>query len=198
MVEKTEKRLIQTPVGRVSFPSVYQKNAFGNGEAKFRLTLLIPKALKGPEKKLYDALVDAANKVSMEAFKCKVGELVKGRGVRVKSPFLDAGEKEGVWGGYDDSLVYIRFSNKVKPRVVDARVQDISEESQLFYAGCYAKAMCNPYAYDKDGGLGISFSLGNIQKVAEGEPFGAAQTNPEDEFEVIEEVPDASLEDLVA
>ena len=73
-----------------------------------------------------------------------------------------------------------------KPGLVDADVQPIIDPTE-FYAGCYAIASFNFYAWAHDeGGTGISAGLMNIQKVKDGEPFGAGNSKPEDDFAAIE------------
>ena len=51
-----------------------------------------------------------------------------------------------------------------------------------FYAGCYARAAITAFGYDRKGNKGVSFSLMHIQKVKDGEPFGADRGKPDDFF----------------
>jgi Protein of unknown function (DUF2815) len=49
-----------------------------------------------------------------------------------------------------------------------------------FYAGCYAMASVNPYAWRSGGNKGISFGLNNLCKVGDGTPLGGRKSAAED------------------
>ncbi len=72
----------------------------------------------------------------------------------------------------------------MKPGLVDASLQAIIEPSE-FYAGCYARATINAYAYDRNGNRGVAFGLRNIQKIKDGDSFGGG-SKAENDFDSIE------------
>jgi len=180
-----------SPIGRVSFDAVYQPDAMEEGqEKKYGITLLIPKQLDDPaQKALLKQMWTKANSLAVEKFGVGLGEKDK-TGKVIKSPFRDGSEKDHL-DGYDDTIRFVRFSGRIKPNVVDQRKQPIPENSG-FYAGCYAHVTYTVYAYQKVN-KGIGFGLCNVQKVADGEPFGAAMTDPDDDFD---EVPTSGMEDV--
>ena len=97
---------------------------------------------------------------------------------KLRSPFLNQGDYE--YEGYEDGAVLIRASSKLKPGVVDATVQPVIDESEI-YPGCYARATIRAYAYDVSGNRGVAFGLQNLQKLRDGDPLGG-RTRPEDDF----------------
>ena len=76
-------------------------------------------------------------------------------------PFRNAAEKDNT--GYEEGVMYINPWTKNKPGVVDARLQDVLEPSQV-YAGQVVRAHVAPFAYElREQGDGVS--LNNIQIV---------------------------------
>lgn len=172
-----------SPIGRVSFDAVYHPDAMEEGqEKKYGLTLLIPKKPTDPKQiALLKQLHEKVNALSIEKFGVPLGQKDKS-GKAVKSPFRCGSEKDHL-DGYDDSIIFVRFSGRIKPNVVDQRKQPIAENTS-FYAGCYAHVTYTVYAYTKVN-KGIGFGLCNVQKVADGEPFGAAIGDPDDQFDEV-------------
>ena len=82
--------------------------------------------------------------------------------------------------------MYVSVSNSRRPGVVDRNVQPILDSTEV-YSGCYARVSleCFPYKHQQ-GGDGISFSLGNVQKLADGERFDGS-TSAEQDFDAVEE-----------
>jgi len=76
-------------------------------------------------------------------------------------------------------------TTKQKPQIVqpDARTY-IQDDEAAFYAGCWAKAILNPFAYEGDG-KGVTFGLGNLQKVRDDDPF-SGRPPAADQFEPVE------------
>jgi hypothetical protein len=44
------------------------------------------------------------------------------------------------------------------------------------YSGCYARVSLRFYAYNSNGSKGVAAGLGNIQKLADGEPLGGKRS----------------------
>jgi hypothetical protein len=169
---------ILTSKFRLSFPHLFTAVApKGGGEAKFSLSMLFPKrdTLTGAALADYDRFIAAAREAAKAAAIEKFGaQLPK----NLKSPFLDAGNHE--YEGYEAGMVLLRASSKQKPGVVDAKLQAIIDESDV-YPGCYARATIRAFAYDANGNRGVSFGLQNVQKMADGDPLGG-RTRAEDDF----------------
>lgn len=181
MSNKPEFIKLMSPKFRVSFPQVFKATAMEEGHAKkFSVVMLFDKeAQKSPE---FKAMKAAALKKMEEKF----GTDKKKWPANYRNPFRNGGEKSGKYDGYDDDTVFVTASSleKNRPGLVDQRRQDIISEED-FYAGCYARATVNPYAYSKAGNNGVAFGLLNVQKLADGEAF-SAKTKAQDDFDEVE------------
>ena len=171
MAQKNER--IVTPKFRVSFPQLFEAKAFDEGDAKFTLTMLFDK--KTDLTPLKNAVKKAAND--------KWGDTLP---PNLKLPFKDGNEKE--LDGYKDKIV-VDASSKFRPQVVDQKVNIITRAEDI-YAGCYARAAINAYAweYSKGGKVlkrGVSFNLDMVQKLEEGEPF-VKRANAEEVFDAVD------------
>lgn len=171
---------IYTPKFRVSFPSVFEARAIGEGDKKkFSLTMLfnIPEIKKDPEQvKLWDGLVRAVKDAAREEWGDKVPP-------SLKSPFRDGKEKQE-YEGYGEGIIFVVASSLTRPGIVDRNVQRIIDPAD-FYAGCYARAVVNTYTWKYMGKFGVSIGLQNIQKLEDGDPFGGRGV-PEKDFDSVE------------
>ena len=68
--------------------------------------------------------------------------------------------------------------------VVDRNVDPIIHTSE-FYGGCYAICKVNAYAWEYKNKKGVSFGLGNIQKIKDGERLGGGPSDPTKDFKPI-------------
>jgi hypothetical protein len=75
---------------------------------------------------------------------------------------------------------FLNCSSKNAPGIVDANVEPIIDKAEV-YSGCYARVSLNFYPFNEEGNRGIAVGLGNIQKLADGEPL-AGSSKPEDDF----------------
>jgi len=160
--KKVDKQRVVTPEFRVSFPKVFKPDAFEDQAPKYSCVMLFKKStdLSSLKKAVHAAKVD------------KWGADESKWPKSIRSPFKDGDEKEDL-DGYKGHIT-VNASNKHRPEVVDQAVQPITEESQAFYAGCYARAAIRAFAYGGPGTkftAGVSFSLESIQKLREGESF---------------------------
>lgn len=173
-----KKRLI-TPRFRVSFPQVFEKASYNNGTPRFSVTgLFFPKQFTDDEKEKWKAMLSALDQVSIEAYKKPWKELNRSA---FKIPFHKGDEKE--YQGYGDpNMIFFTMANsKRRPQIVNIDKSFITpENSEEFYAGCWARASVNPYPFDNIG-KGLAFGLGNIQKLADDESFEGF-TSAEDDF----------------
>ena len=137
----------------------------------------------GQQWKLFLEMVDTANKLSQERFKVKVGEQYDpdAHDKIVVSPFRKGSSKRKY---YEVDEIFVKFNSLTKPGVVDQARQPITQDSGRFVPGNLAHVSYNCFAYDTAGNKGVSFGLGNVQKVADGSPMFTA-TKPEDDFEVV-------------
>ncbi|MGN7613065.1 DUF2815 family protein [Magnetococcales bacterium HHB-1] len=169
---------LMTPEFRVSFPNLFKaRKANENAEPKFSVAMLFK---KGENLK---ALRRMANEAAKEKWGNKVPK-------NIRMPFLDQGDHD--YEGYEPGAVLIRASSKFQPGVVDAKVQQIIDESEI-YPGCYARATVRAYAYDVAGNRGVAFGLQNLQKLRDGESLGG-RTRAEDDFSPVEDDDDLNDE----
>lgn len=181
MATKEKVKFAVSPIGRVSFPSVFEPTSMDEKQdKKYSLTLLFP---KGTDLK---ALKDAANKCAKEKWP-------KGLPASFRSPFRDGGEKENL-DGYEEGVTFVKFSGKYKPEVADQKKRPIGPDD--FYAGCWARCTWTVYAYDQSGNKGVAFGLVNIQKAKDDEPFGLGSSSAEEDFDELEV--DDELADLLS
>jgi hypothetical protein len=72
------------------------------------------------------------------------------------------------------------IASKLRPGIVDLNRNEIIDQDGI-KSGDYARVSMNAYAYDVNGNRGVSFGLGNVQLVAEGEAL-SSRTRAEDDF----------------
>jgi len=144
-----------TPEAILSYPNLFvARPGQDGGEPKFSCTLVFDE--KAQKTKEFAALKAALKPAAEEKWGTKIPP-------NLKNPFL-----EGVKYGLPEGTVFIRVSSKSPPGVVDKNVQKIIDPSEI-YPGAKVIASLNIYAWEhKTGGKGISFGLGNVQKVGDG------------------------------
>lgn len=174
-------KVVKTPVFRVNWPNVIK-----------------PKFNKLSKKDEYslEAIFDLGADLSAlkEACQAAIEEKWPNPTTRpkaIKLPFREQTDKavlvdgkEVLPAGYTKGGIYIRLKSDQRPGLVDQKVKPIVDTSE-FYSGCYAWCKLNAFAYDQAGNRGVSFGLGNIQKVKEGEPLSGRPT-PEQDFAPIQ------------
>jgi hypothetical protein len=165
------KKRVITPVFRVSYPSVFKASKFGDQDEKFSVTMLFPK--DADLKQMKAAYLFAAE----EKFGKDKDQWPEG----FRSPFRD-GDKKKDKEGYQ-GCIFVKASSKQPPGLVDQSREPILSEKD-FYAGCYARAEVIAFAY-KNKGVGVSFSLMNIQKIKDGKAF-SGRKEAKDVFDSVE------------
>jgi len=174
-----------TPVGRASFPNLMKpKLNEMSGKSEYSVDILFDK------------------KTDLTKLKSIIDQTIKNRwGTKVPqvlhNPIKDGdGTKRNgePYGPEYHGCFFITVKNTRKPGVVDSQNQDILTEEEI-YGGCFIRASVNAFAYPKEGSKfqgnsGVSLSLNNVQKVKDGEAFGAARVSAADEFDVIDDEAD--------
>lgn len=171
-MSKDNNSTLVTPEFRVAFPKVFkaERNDL-NGNDEFSLVALFPKDADLSE------LKGAIKAAAVEKFGDKLP-------TNLRSPLRDGEEKRREDGslppGYDGAL-FVNMKCRKRPGVVDASLQDIIDETE-FYGGCYARAQVHVQAYDQKGNKGVGVYLNHVQKLREGEPFGAGRVSASEAF----------------
>lgn len=169
-----------TPVGRASFPNLMKpKLNEMSGKSEYSVDILFDK--KTDLTKLKELL----EKTIKEKWGTKVPKVLN-------NPIKDGDGTKNNGEPYNPEYhghYFITVKNTRKPGVVDSQNQDILTEEEI-YGGCFIRASVNAYAYDRSGNRGVSLSLNNVQKVKDGDAFGAARAAAADEFDVIDDEAD--------
>lgn len=167
---------------RLSYAHLFEPHAIDGNEPKYSVSVIIPKSDKETLQAIKEAVAEAK-----EQGKSKWGGKVP---ANVKTPLRDGDvDREG-----DEAYAgcyFLNANSKNKPGIVDINVQPILDSTEV-YSGCYARLTLNFYAYNANGNKGIAAGLGNVQKLADGEPLGGF-TRAEDDFDVIESAEDDFL-----
>jgi hypothetical protein len=154
---------VVTGLVRLSYLHVWEAVSIQEGQdKKFSASLIIPKSDKVTLAKI-NAAIDAAK----EAGKVKLGGKIP---ANLKTPLRD-GDIERPEDETYANCFFINASAKTKPGLVDASVQPILNQDEL-YSGCYGKASVTFYAFNTSGNKGIACGLNHIMKVKDGESLG--------------------------
>lgn len=169
---------LNTPRFRGSYINVFKarKNDL-NGKDEYSLVALFPKG----------ADLSALKKAANDAIVAKLGADKTKWPKGMRNPIRDQAEREKdgkLPDGHEAGAFFINLKSTERPGVVDANVQDIMEERDV-YSGAWYIANVRPYYYDQKGNKGVSFGLLNLQKVADGDPLGG-RVRPTDAFKAVE------------
>ena len=173
---------ITTGQVRLSYAHLFKPVANSQGgEPKFSVTILLPKTDVATKARL-DAAVQAAKQLGVNA---KWGgkmptildvPIYDGDGVRPSSGEAFGPECKGHW------VFTARANADRAPEIVDASLNPIINQSEV-YSGIYARVSLDLYPYAHvSGKRGIGISLGNVQKLADGEPLAGQRVSVEDDF----------------
>jgi Enterobacter phage Enc34, ssDNA-binding protein len=122
---------------------------------------------------------------------------------QLRWPFRDGAEKATM--GYGPGTTFINVTSNRQPGVVSkyagagGRPLPITDSAEI-YPGCKVRASLTPFAYEVQGNRGVSFLLGNVQKLGDG-PRLDGRLRAEDEFAALEDAPvdfDAATDDPMA
>lgn len=140
-------------------------------------------------------LKKAALEAAQEKFGTKTESLL--RDGKLRMPFRSDIEDKG----YPEGSVFMNVKNKAQPGIVsifagpDGKPTPITDPS-LIYAGCKVRASLRAYAYDTAGNKGVAFSLGNLQKLGDGDRLDG-RVRAEDEFDADLSAKPADLDDIL-
>ena len=158
---------------RASFEHLLKPSSFpGSDDEKYSVCALVSKDNKEALAVLDEAIKNAEQK-GVEKFGDKFAKAKK------RNPLHDGDvEKEGQ-PGYEN-CIYFNCSNKMQPRVLDAKTGMIAEEAEI-YSGMYGTLIVNFYPYfNTSAACGVSASLMGFQKTADGEVLGGSRVSDSD------------------
>ena len=162
---------------RLSYAHVWDPVSINDSKPKYSVSLIIPKGDKETVKKI-NAAVDAAIEEGIAKFGGK-----KPNKAALKLPLRD-GDTERDDEVYKNAY-FVNANSTTAPQIVDRAVNPILDREEV-YSGCYARVSINFYAYNTNGNKGIACGLGNIQKIADGEPLGG-RSNAKDDFSSLDD-----------
>ena len=162
---------------RLSYAHVWEPVSINDSKPKYSVSIIIPKSDKETVKKI-NAAIDAAIEEGVPKFGGK-----KPNKAALKLPLRD-GDTERDDEVYKNAF-FLNANSTTAPQIVDRSVNPILDREEV-YSGCYARVSINFYAFNTNGNRGIACGLGNIQKVADGEPLGG-RSNAKDDFSSLDD-----------
>jgi hypothetical protein len=174
MAKDVYGKAFTTPIGRVSFPYVFERaKALEPGkEGKYEITLLIPKSED------ISVIRASMENVAKEAFGAKFQGLDN-----LKHPPIRDGDDKGAGDPAFGHWV-IRAKTSKRPLVVDGSRTRIEQKEQL-YGGAFGRINVTPASYSLPTSWGVTLYLNAVQKVRDGERFGGGDVNAEAAFEAL-------------
>ena len=173
---KNDAQKVLTGECRLSYVNVINPRApmNGQGEAKYSVTLLIPKtdvATKADiDASIEAAARDAVGKIWNGVRPQFASVIWDGDGVR-KNGMPFGPECKGHW--------VLTASTKQKPQVVGMDNINVELAPQDIYSGMYARVTIRFFGY-KNSSCGVGCGLGNIMKTRDGEPLAGGASAASD------------------
>lgn len=171
MENKNNATKVITGEVRFSYLNVFEPKSINDNEAKYSVSLLIPKT----DTKTIDAVnraVEAAKQAGISKFGGKIPAQMK---LPLRDGDIDHPDGEVYAGCY-----FLNANCKQKPGLVYKNGQPIIDSTEL-YSGCYGHASINFYAFSVNGNKGIACGLNHLMKTRDGEPLGG-RGKAEDDF----------------
>lgn len=158
---------------RLSFPSLFRKATFEGKETKYEATLLLDK----------DEHAEVIKKLQVEIKRILKDEL-KSKLSPERICLKDGDEIER--DGYENTWS-LKAANNNRPITVDRKRNPITEDDDIFYAGCYVNAQIDFWVQNNGFGKRINANLLGIQFYKDGEPFASGEKGSADDFDMFDE-----------
>ena len=176
---------IMTGKVRLSYVHLCEPYAFQQGqEEKYSATILIPKTDTATLGRIKAAMEAATQRGVEKQWGGKRPPLINnplhdGDGTKPSDGTEFGEECKGHW--------VITASSKAdrKPGIVDNMCNPIIDQTEV-YSGMYARVTMTFFPYSFGGKKGIGCALGNVQKLADGEPLAASGIKAENEFGAVD------------
>ena len=169
---------VVTGKARLSYAHVWEPASVNGSNPKYSVSVIIPKNDTDTITRI-KAAIEAAITEGVGKFGGK-----KPNKAALKLPLRDGDTDRPDDEAYKNSY-FVNCNSTTAPQIVDRSVQPILDREEV-YSGCYARVSIKFYAYNSNGNKGIAAGLGNLQKVADGEPLGG-KTNVRDEFSSLDD-----------
>ena len=172
-----------TPECTISYPALFEPKLTPSGDEKYSACLIFDKDAD------LSKLKTAVTSVATDRWGPKAAEQLRRK--QLRAPFRDGAEKAG--DGYGPGKMFVNASSNRQPGVVDrfagsdGKPRVITDPDEI-YPGCRVRASLLPFAYEVQGNKGVSFLLGNVQKLGDG-PRLDGRRRAQDEFDALEAAP---------
>jgi hypothetical protein len=172
---------------RLSYVTLFEPRKISDKdkEAKYSVTILIPKDTPAGKKTIADikvAIAKAAEKGAAKHFNGRIPTNLDAIATLRDGDTAvnDLGELKKIKNPELEGNMYMRLSSKFKPKVLNIQRQEIINPLEV-YSGIHGKVSITLYAYSGDGRRGISAVLNNVMITRDGEPLTSMLTG--DEFD---------------
>ena len=156
---------------RFSYCHVFEPWSSNGEEAKYSVSLLIPKSNKQILKQIKQAIEQA----KQEGISKFGGKIPPNLMIPIRDGDTEREDDDAYTGHY-----FMNANCKTPPGIVDRKRQPIIDTTE-FYSGCYGYASITFYAYNRNGNKGIACGLNNLMKTRDGENLGG-RAKAEDDF----------------
>lgn len=179
-----EGNKFKTPIGRLSYPALFEPESFKDSKAKYKCAIIFD-----------DSEVDLGflKKLGKKVINEKFGDKIP---KNLVTPWRDGEEREDS-AGYGEGTTFMNVASDYKPLVIDRKSNKITDQTEI-YAGCYVRLIVSPFVYTQPK-KGLSFGLLAVQKLKDGEAFGmsvsAADFGEDDLSNFEDEEVEADIED---
>lgn len=166
-----------TPEAILSFPNLFEPRAMGGGDPKYSCALIFPEGTDLTDLK----------KAAAAALKEKFGGKAKAIRKTGYWPFRDDPD-DVAQKGYPEGCTFINVRTTRKPGLVSI-VPDPETgkpmpltDPEKWYPGAVVRASIEAYGFDTEGNRGVTFGLGNLQWIRDGDRLDG-RSAAQDEFE---------------
>jgi hypothetical protein len=177
--------------GRLSFARLFKPKAFREGQdPRFEGSILLDPSDKKHAAKI-DEICERAHEILAEHYNGKIPKGIKlcfgyadGSPVTVGGKKYNSEEKD--YDGYE-GMFYLSSANKTKPKTVHRNPRvELAEDDGVLYSGCYVNMTVTLWTQDNEYGKRVNANLRAVQFVKDGEAFGVAPVDAEEEFDEVE------------
>ena len=178
MAKSKTSDVIKLPRVRLSFAELFRAKAFQEGQTPYYKATFLLDPSNAAHAKAISQLSAEVKKLAAEAFN---GEKLSPDRICI----VDGNTKKyDGWAG----MIAISTSNKVRPVVVDRARNPVAEgDTESPYSGCYVNASITLWAQNNKFGKRTNANLRGVQFVDDGEAFGIAPVDADEEFEMLED-----------
>lgn len=176
---------------RIGFPVLWTPKGFKGddgttGTPKFSATFYLDKKKHAADIKAIKAEMAAVHAASSIA-KTKINAEKMALREVPEDKIDETGNISGTDMKAEDYMILTASNSKAPPIVNKNPAQKVEEKDDIIYGGCYVNVSVSFWVQNNQFGKRINGSLESVQFFGDGDRFGRAPVNPEEEFENIEE-----------